>query len=258
MGINKEKVADSFAASYKTYDKHAVVQKELAERLLAMIPQQRFPRVLEIGCGTGYLAEKLTERQIINELYLNDLSKELCTITQQRIEKRVARDCTLPANIHLLSGDIENISLPKELDLIFSSSTLQWIEDLEKLFCKIHKTLNKKGLFIFSIFTKGTMQEIAALTGRGLQYYSKEELQEMLAKNFTIKKIEQRENRLSFASLITLFKHIRWTGVGGVDDGGRRWTRRLMKEFEEEYRRRYGSEEGLPLSYAAHSFFCEK
>ena len=56
-------------------------------------------------------------------------------------------------NISYICGDMENLPIKKNLiDLVWTSSSLQWCNDLNKTFLGIKEILNYGGLFIFSTF----------------------------------------------------------------------------------------------------------
>ncbi len=249
--LDKMRIARSFAASTVSYESHAKVQCSLADQLARIIATKgcAWQNGLEIGCGTGYLSCRLLNKLTLQKIYLNDLSAELCHYASDRL---AAKDVA----VQLLPGDIEKISLPDQLDLVVSSSTLQWIEDLEALFAKIAGVLSDEGVFAFSLFGAGTMVEIARLAGRGLRYSDYFSLLHLTEKYFTLEQSGSREDVLFFPSVLTLFKHIRNTGVGGLQR--KRWTYSGLKDFERRYWQQYGTEAGLPLSYNSHYFLARK
>ncbi|MBM9520068.1 methyltransferase domain-containing protein [Desulforhopalus vacuolatus] len=249
---DKALIASSFAASLSTYEKHAGVQLALAQKLLEMVCEYTddvsWGRVLEVGCGTGWLAERLVASRMPEHLYLNDIASELCTYAVQRLH-------AAPCLVESLAGDIETLELPEKLQLVLSSSTLQWIEDLPTLFEHVYQSLLPGGIMAFSIFAPGTMGEITALSGRGLHYFHRPQLSAML-KDFTILAEETVRQRSYFPSLLALFRHIRNTGVGGLSRV--HWTRASLSRFEKQYRDQFGTAEGLPVTWRAHFFVVEK
>ncbi len=246
--LDKERIARFFTASMESYDSHAIVQNRLADSLADQVIRygRAFRRGLEIGCGTGYLGRKLIAEIALDRLYLNDLSAPLCNYAAERLEG----GCP----VEILPGDIEALALPPALDLVVSSSTFQWLADMERLFIKVAAALERDGLFAFTLFGAGTMAEIAAVVGRGLQYMDFADIALLLENNFTIQRSEKVEETLFFPSIVAIFKHIRNTGVGGL--GQMRWTRAGLKEFEQRYRQRFGTARGLPVSYCAYTFLA--
>ncbi len=249
---DKALIASSFAASLDTYEENAGVQLALAQRLLEMVCEYAgdgaWERVLEVGCGTGWLAERLVARHIPECFYINDIAPELCAHTAGRLHAE-------PCFVESLAGDIETLELPEELQLVLSSSTLQWIEDLPTLFERIYQALVPGGILAFSIFAPGTMGEITALSGRGLHYFDRPQLSAMM-KGFTILAEETVQQRSYFPSLLALLRHIRNTGVGGLSRV--HWTRASLSRFEKQYFEEFGTAEGLPVTWRAHFFVVEK
>lgn len=249
---DKELVASFFKASATTYEKSAVIQRDISRNLISVL--QRFTnvgysRVLEIGCCTGILTEILCESAAIDTLFINDLVPDYCAYARERILKRVHTIQSHP-------GDIEKVPLPGELDLIISSSTLQWMADLPALIRKISGALNSAGYLAFAIFSPGTMGEISALTGRGLRYHSNEELTAMLAEDFNLLTLHSGKRQIFFPSLREILQHIRQTGVGGLQKV--RWNLRELLDFERRYKAQFITDYGLPITYISTVVVAEK
>ena len=243
--LDKQLVADSFKASAATYDENAIVQKEISLRLINYLHDcNALPSsvVLEIGCCTGILSEMLVKAKEIQRMYLNDIVPEFCTNTGERIKKYVDQvDC--------IPGDIERCFLPKGLNLVISSATFQWMSDLPALLKNIHNALCQDGYLVFSIFGSGTMQEISSLTGRSLQYHSRERLTEMVEGHFNIITMQNEIRQIFFPNVRSVLQHIQRTGVGGL--GRTKWMPGKYKEFEKQYTSRFASEKGYPVTYAS-------
>lgn len=250
--VDKELVASCFKTSAATYEENAIVQKEISRQLIALLQryeQISYKRVLEVGCCTGNLTHILSDSLSIGVIYVNDLIAEFCNVTKNRIDELVGRVITLP-------GDIEKNILPPNLDLVISSSTFQWMVDLPGLLKNLAKVLNPTGHLAFSIFSPGTMEEISSLSGRGLTYHTNDQLVEMLINHFQVLSIHSETRRLYFPSFRAVLRHIRQTGVGGVESS--RWSLGKLKEFERRYLARYLSEDGLPVTYVATFVLAQK
>ena len=241
--IDKERVARRFSASINTYDTNARGQKIVAHGLVECMAQYlQGPQkcVLEIGCGTGLLSKKLVETFAIDTLYLNDIATNLCQTTSQMVRSQVGE-------VVCLAGDAEQSVFPGDLDLCASSSTLQWLTDLDGFVRKIEDHLKPGGLFACALYGSGTMQEIKDITGRGLNYYRLTELRQIVEKTMDVVHTQEVASKYYFPSVWAVLKHIKHTGVGGVQ--GESWTRRRLRQFEQEYKRNYGCELGVPVSY---------
>ena len=251
--LDKEKVARCFRRARTSYDEHGVVQKRVGDELvelLADFPQIRFDRVLEVGCCTGMMTRTLCERFAVERLYLNDLVPDF----EQTVIDRLPPG--LGTTIQPFFGDIESLQLPQELDLVVSSSTLQWLEDLPAFFHRVARALGESGHLAFSLFSAGTLKEFKQLTGIGLDYMQTDELVHILETDFELKWIKSREKTQDFPTTYDLLRHFKATGVGGVSE--HRWTTGSLKELERNYKQHYGTSRGLPVSYATTSVIARK
>ena len=249
---DKEKVAQRFRRSLPTYDTNAHIQKKVSERvvnLLQTLPGFDLSRVLEVGCCTGILTELFCSRYPVATLYINDLVPELCVAAKDRVRR-------FRTVVEIIAGDVEKVALPDRLDLIISSSTLQWLADFPAALEKFSAALAKRGYLVFSFFADGTLQEIRELTGKGLEYQSLEQVCSQLAQSFDLLHVETCVDRLTFSNPREVLRHLQATGVSGLDSY--RWTPAGLRSFEEEYRRHFGSGEKVRLSYVSHFLVARK
>lgn len=250
--LNKERVAKHFGSCLETYEDNATVQQEISRQFFNLLSRHEisaFSRILEIGCCTGFLTELICSAHPVKSIWLNDIVPEFCSVTAERIKGNVKE-------IHLLPGDIEEQILPEGLDIVLSSSTFQWLQDLEKLFFRIHGCLNDGGLLAFSLFGPGTMEEIRSLTGRGLPYLEHSELQKITTDFFDLVHIHRERKRIYLPSVRAVLRHIRKTGVGGLGSPG--WKVSEFRKFEREYRARFEDDLGIPVSYVSTFIIARK
>lgn len=248
MRLNKERIRLRFTRAAATYDSQAVIQLQVADKLLALLLEhvpQPPGRVLEIGCCTGLLTERLYKvYRGMETLYVNDLVPDFKTLVMDRLEN--------DSRLTYLPGDIEHIDIPDNLDLIISSSTFHWLEDLPLLFQKVDTSLAREGSICFSIYGPGNLAEIREVAGIGLKYLSLAELQALVGNYFDILAIEEEKLTLHFADPLTMLNHLRETGVNALDTEP--WTRSQLDSFAREYTELFGSEGQIPLTY--NPIFC--
>ncbi|MHB1350826.1 MAG: malonyl-[acyl-carrier protein] O-methyltransferase BioC [Desulfobulbus sp.] len=245
---DKQTIRLRFAGAAATYDRQALVQQEVANRLLRLLASHPAPpprRVLEIGCCTGILTAGLIRRfPGISALYVNDLVPEFAPLVAARV----------PAGtpLHFLAGDIETIDLPERLDLVVSSSTLHWLSDLPALLDRLHERLNQQGILCFSIYGTDNLRELREITGIGLDYHSLSELRQMVAARFTLLSCEEELLPLHLPDPLALLHHLRQTGVNALRK--ETWTRARLDEFSRKYMERFRSAHGVSLTY--HPIYC--
>lgn len=242
----KRQIAKSFGRMAETYDTHAQMQRRIAQTLCQLMGTPRAERVMEIGCGTGFVTRQLTERYGAERITINDISAEMCQRTAQTlgIEKTI-------------TGDAESIELPTGLDLIVSASTFQWFADLRTALSKMADSLNTGGTLAFSTFGPDNLREVRGITGRGLHYPTPEEIEEMLRDRYTIETTHRSTEALLLGSAMEVVRHLHHTGVNALRDTP--LTRSGLSAFCSAYEKEHRQADGqVPLTYDALYFVCKK
>ena len=113
-------VARAFSNAAHTYDAEAVLQREVGQHLLQMLPADlQVQNWLDLGCGTGYFCEQLQQR------YPQASGTGLDIAPGMLQQARALRPCA-----HYMCGDASALPLASNSqDLIFSSLALQWCPD---------------------------------------------------------------------------------------------------------------------------------
>ena len=152
--MDKEKIASSFSRSAERYDEFAAVQKRLAGEMVAGLPPLRADRlkVLDIGSGTGEVAFLLAER-------FRGASIKGCDIALGMVRKAINKN-RFP-NVNFEVADAESLPYADaEFDLVVSSTTLQWVDDLKKAYAEASRVLKPGGYFAFVTFGPKTLSEL--------------------------------------------------------------------------------------------------
>lgn len=245
--INKDRVRRCFLRAADSYDGQGIIQQRVADHLLDLLKQTHYPtinRVLETGCCTGLLTRRLCQQlQDINELVLNDLVEEFAL--------RAGDQPGIPA-IRFLAGDIETIALDGLFDLIISSSTLHWVNDLPALLAKLSGHLAPGGVLAFSLYGTDNMKEIRHVTGIGLHYYTLAEVVDMVSRHCTVRQSDEQHHHIHFSTANEVLAHLRQTGVNSLNKT--LWTPGRLRRFTREYNNRFSSPKGVQLTY--HPMYC--
>lgn len=152
--LNKSHIRQSFARAALSYDAHAVLQYEIADRLLERLDLVRMDikTVLDVGSGTGYCTRELVRRYPDAHILGVDLSPEMA---RQAFEHK-DRD----AKCHYLCGDAEVMPIAGHcVDLIVSNLTLQWC-DAQTVFDQFVRVLRPGGAVFFTSFGPDTLKEL--------------------------------------------------------------------------------------------------
>ena len=243
--IDKTKVRNRFGRNISTYSREACVQKVMAGELiqkLSIFTNQNFSKVLEIGCGTGFLTNELLQSFQPNNLFVNDLIESV----YYEIEK-----ITLAHSYKswsFLAGDAENISFPGSLDLVVSASAFQWFQDIQLFFSNISNSISTNGILAFCTFGPANFKEIKLILGKSLQYPSLNELNSWLFEPYEIIHSSEQIIPVSFNTPLDILKHIKYTGVNSL--GGENLSKNDLLNFQLKYANRFTNNDGsLSLTY---------
>ncbi len=242
MKASKKQVGLHFARAAETYDNQAMLQKRVADRLLALVDDhlpEPLQSVLEIGCCTGILTRKLAAKfPALEVFHINDLVAGF--------SNQVAGIQT-SAQVTFLPGDIEAIPLPRQYQLIISSSTFHWLHDLPVFFAKLQQHLAPGGLLAFAMYGPENLQEIRALTGNGLEYLPLAQISAMLAEHFVVQATAESLESLQYPDPLAVLQHLRETGVNALAGSG--WNKQQLHKFIRQYQEQFNGEKGVTLTY---------
>lgn len=179
--VRKQRISDAFGAAAARYDDHAGPQR-VAARLVADIAQRQHPggveRILEIGCGTGLLTREIAARWPGADLTATDLSP--------RMLEAAASGGHVAARFVAMDGEAPVFS-GAHFDLILSSLTFQWFDNLECAIGRLVALLRPGGSLIFSTMGRGSFaawraaHDVCGLRCGVPVYPSLEDLRAMLA-----------------------------------------------------------------------------
>ena len=244
IAVDKEIVKNRFQKNLSSYNSTAVVQKRVAERLSYITDQlnlRSFNKILEVGCGTGFLTKEILRIKNPNQYFLNDLTSEL----YYEIDNYFKSESFL--NYKYIPGNAESIEFPGKSDAIVSASTVQWFSNLERFIAKVNYHLKENGLFAFSTFGKENFKEIKEILNIGLEYHSKSTLEKMLSDDFEILYTQEWIEKLKFNNPGEVLRHIKTTGVNGILKF--RWNKEKLLKFDSTYKILFSENNRVNLTY---------
>jgi malonyl-CoA O-methyltransferase len=153
--INKQAARLAFSRAASRYDDSAVLQREIAGRMLDRLDYIRLePRtILDAGSGTGEATAALLKRYPKARVIALDFA--LPMLHQVRNRGRFMRRPTT------VCADLEQLPLATaSVDLIYSNAALQWCTDLEGTLRDLRRVLRPGGLLMFSTFGPDTLREL--------------------------------------------------------------------------------------------------
>lgn len=159
--LDKQHVRSAFDRAAVSYDAHAVLQREIADRMQERLDYvKHMPGILlDAGAGTGYGATALRNRYPQAHLVALDLAESMLQIARPKpsLWQRINR----AAPFNAVCADIDRLPLKtSSVDMVWSNLALQWCNDLNVSFAEIYRVLAPNGLLMFSTFGPDTLKEL--------------------------------------------------------------------------------------------------
>jgi malonyl-CoA O-methyltransferase len=154
--LSKKEIARSFNHAADTYEDAAVLQREVADRLLSRLDFINInPKlVLDLGGGTGYSALLLEKRYKHAKIVILDLAEKM--LLKGKINHKRWFD-----HKRYVCADAEKIPFADNTaDLIFSNLMLHWTQDPEATIKEMQRVLKPEGLLLFSTLGPDTLFEL--------------------------------------------------------------------------------------------------
>ncbi|CAK0764578.1 malonyl-CoA O-methyltransferase [Azospirillaceae bacterium] len=149
----KIRIARAFSSA-DAYDQNADTQLLVAERLAERISAVYVTppkRVLEIGCGTGFLSQRLRSLFPESALVLTDMAPAMLERARLRVgEGPLYRE---------MDGEAPNPEIGAAFDLITSSLVFQWFQDLPSALVRLAGLLAPNGRLMFATLGEKTFGE---------------------------------------------------------------------------------------------------
>ncbi|MFK7838699.1 MAG: methyltransferase [Bdellovibrionales bacterium] len=159
----KQTVIKTFDGGAKHYDQNNEIQIKTADTLISLAPTIENPSILEIGCGTGTLTQKLIKHYPDATFHITDISEKMLKTAQ----------CQCPSNTAIQWGlmDGEKPNHLKSYDIIISNMAFQWFETPEQSIKSLTKHLNPNGSLLYSVPASNSFKQWrSTLSGLSLPY----------------------------------------------------------------------------------------
>lgn len=230
-------VNQNFSRSPGYYDECAVTQQEVAERLGKIIfeklEKEKVSKVLEIGCGTGFLSEIIVSEIPDSSFLLTDISEPMLDYCRDKFEQKGPL-----LNIHFKVNDITQEIPDKHFDLICSSLSFQWIENIKEILTSLHSHISDEGFLVFTTLLDGTFANIAEIFDKHDVHFPIPELQSIeslreSADSFSSVEIIEGTYIEKYNSIKEFLDHIHKVGAGNAT-GSRTPLSKLREIIKEE------------------------
>lgn len=231
-----ERIKRAFGAAAEGYEDSAGVQRIVAETVAQLAAQRRvqpMARILEVGCGTGFLTRHIRTQWPDAELAVSDLAPEMVG--------QAARNPMLSASFFTMDGEWPCFE-GEWFDLILSSLAFQWFADLPGALERLFALLRPGGSLIFSTMAERSFAEWRAaheacgLTAGTPDYPSLDALKAVVAR-YPDGAAFDEEYAVEFGSGRGFLKHLKGIGATVAAEGREPLSaaqmRKVVRRFEE-------------------------
>ncbi|MBV8550634.1 MAG: methyltransferase domain-containing protein [Acidobacteriaceae bacterium] len=137
--------------------RHAFVW-QLGQGLIDLLDPKPGERILDLGCGTGQLTDKIAERGA--EVLGLDASPEMIGQARQNFP-----------HLRFVLKDAAQMDFEKKFNAIFSNAALHWMLDCSSVAAAIARALRTGGRLVLEMGGKGNIAHIEAAISRVLTRY---------------------------------------------------------------------------------------
>jgi malonyl-CoA O-methyltransferase len=246
MRLDKAAVERRFDRHAATYERHARVQAEMAERMITRLEElDRVPgAILELGCGTGVLTELLVKSFPDSEITAIDIAPGMVDVCATRFSGF--------ERVEVVLGDAEARCWgERRFDFVVSNATVQWFDRPQSTMASIVDSLEPGGATIHATFGPRTFEELFATLSqidrehgdppqrRGLEMLSADERCSILgAAGAVAVTARSRLRVVEYESCRTFLSALREMGVSTGRGAGRSAARlaEVVRRYDREYR----------------------
>ena len=209
LTLDKDAIRRRFERAADSYDIFSVVQRGMADRLVAGIEREP-SSILDLGCGTGYLTALLGKRFPAAQIVAVDFAPAMIELARRRVP-----------GARFLAQDIEELEPePGSYDLIASNATVQWLAEPERTLTRLADSLAPDGELQIATFGPRTFWELDQVLAelgceRGLRLPSAQKWETLLA-GAGISRIRAQscEERFSYPDCAAFLRSVKSSGAG--------------------------------------------
>ena len=198
-------------------------QANTIERWLAAIGADRPLDILEVGCGTGWLCERLSR---FGSVTGTDIADEVLARAQERLP-----------NINFIPGDFLTLDLGVRcFDVVVSVETMAHFEDQQLYLERIHSLLRPGGLLMLAAQNRPVMERhLHLLPSRGWyrRWVDHTELSTLVSRDFLV--LELSSVTPTFHTGFLHFVNSRKVSAVAVKVGLGRAMRRIVRYEESRF-----------------------
>ncbi|GAA5891968.1 hypothetical protein JCM8208_002954 [Rhodotorula glutinis] len=231
------------------------VAQAMVDRLLDI--KRRYPLVLDVGSGPGFLAKHL-DPEITQKVVMVDGAREML-YRDEHVETEVPIE-----RIHLDEEELASHFDENSHDCIMSCLSMHWINDLPGTLVQIKRTLRPDGVFIGSMLGGDTLFELrtslqlaelereGGISPRISPMTDSQSVTSLLNRaGFALSTVDVDEVQIAYPSIHELVDDLKWMGEGNAVVNRRRaLSPETLLAAGEIYKELHGLEDGsIPATF---------
>ena len=238
---DKRQMRRSFERAASTYDRAAVLQREVCTRALERLDLVKLDpdAIIDAGCGTGFATLALHKRYPRATLVALDIAPAMLHRSRSRIpnwKKWIGSSREV-----FVCGDNERLPIRSGcVDMLWSNLAFQWASDLTVVFAESQRVLQPGGLLMFTTFGPDTLKELrAACAADGKihvnRFIDMHDIGDMMiGAGFADPVMDMEYLTLTYTDVRTLMRELKAIGAHNVAAGRNRGLtgKRTLKEIE--------------------------
>ncbi len=172
--INSDYPAEAFRILFKSEDTNFwfISRNKIIQHLFKKHLGEKSNKVLEIGCGTGYVLKGLQNNFPNYELEGSEIHHEGIKFAKERLPK-----------VEFIQLDATNMPFENQHDAVGAFDVLEHIEADEKVMQEVYKSLKINGLFLISVPQHQWMWSVNDDIAYHKRRYSRKEMKQKLTNN---------------------------------------------------------------------------
>ena len=175
--------------------------EEIVEAALTIIQYDNKTRlkVMDLGCGTGTLAQKIKEKYPNSRITCVDIAQNMLKMAQSKLQNY--------SDISYQNEDFQELEFESEYDVIISSLALHHLKSekqKKKFYNKIYRALAKKGIFINADMVLASNEEVQKVYMEKWKSFMQKNVSKKEVENKWIPKYHQEDWP------VKMMQHIQW------------------------------------------------
>lgn len=131
------------------YDNQHSFVSNFGTNVVELLSPQPDEYILDLGCGTGHLTEKIA-----------NCGAQVLGIDSA--ESMIIQACSHYPHLKFELADATNLQFTEDFDAVFSNAVLHWVKQPQKVIAGVYRALKPGGRFVAEFGGKGNVQKIIA------------------------------------------------------------------------------------------------